>query len=147
MFGKSKKETEKVTVVTTKEQLKAAIKRKDACIEVQGELVKKMKWMAKLSPKKIAAIIACLTAATAASTVVATAASTAAPPATPIVVPTVKYAVESTTLAAAGIGALDAASIIKIIEILGVVIVIAILKGYNVELKEGDKSLRLTANK
>ena len=143
MFGKSKKETEKVTVVTTKEQLKAAIKRKDACIEVQGELVMKIKWMAKLSPKKIAAIIACLTAATAASTVVAT----VAPPTTPIVVPTVKYAVESTTLAAAGIGALDAASIIKIIEILGVVIVIAILKGYNVELKEGDKSLWLIANK
>lgn len=125
MFGKSKKETEKVTVVTTKEQLKAAIKRKDACIEVQGELVMKMKWMAKLSPKKIAAIIACLTAATAASTAV--------PPASPIV--------------AAGIGALDAAAIIKIIEILGVVIVIAILKGYTVELKDGDKSLRLIANK
>lgn len=139
MFGKSKKEIEKVTIVTTKEQLKAAIKRKDTCIEVQGELVKKMKWMAKLSPKKIAAIIACLTAATAASTV----ASTAAPPTAPIVAPTVKYAVESTTLAAVGIGALDAASIIKIIEILGVVIVIAILKSYNVELKEGDKSLRL----
>lgn len=139
MFGKTKKETEKVTVVTTKEQLKAAIKRKDTCIEVQGELVKKMKWIAKFSPKKIAAIIACLTAATATSTVVAT----TVPPTAPIV----KCAVTGTTLAAIGVEALDAASIVKIVEILGVVIVIAILKGYNVELRDGDKCLRLIANK
>ena len=51
MFGKRKK-VESVTVVTTKEQLKAAVNRKDVCIEIKGELAGKMKWMAKLSKKE-----------------------------------------------------------------------------------------------
>lgn len=42
MFGKNKEEKGKVTVVTTKEQLKAAVNRKDSCIEVRGDLAKKM---------------------------------------------------------------------------------------------------------
>lgn len=58
MFEKNKGENKKATVVTTKEQLKAAVNRKDSYIEVQGDLAKKMNWMAKLSKKKIALIIA-----------------------------------------------------------------------------------------
>ena len=136
MFGKTKK-AEKVTVVTTKEQLKAAVKRKDSCIEVQGELVKKMKWMTEMSPGKTAAIITCLTAAAAPAAV-----STVAPPAALLTAPALKLA-----LITAGAGTLDAASIITIVGILGVVIVIAILRDYDVELKDGDKSLRLISNK
>ena len=36
-------------VVSSKEELKTAIKRKEPYIEVQGDLAKKMKWMGKLS--------------------------------------------------------------------------------------------------
>jgi len=121
MFGKPKKE--KVTVVTTKEQLKAAVKRKDTCIEVQGELVKKMKWMAKLSPKNIAAVIACLTA--------------------PVAVPIATPITASATLATAGLGVAE----MTVIAGLGAIVVLAILKNYDIELKAGDKSLRLIANK
>lgn len=123
MFGKPKKEKEKVTVVTTKEQLIAAVKRKDACIEVKGELAVKMKWMAKLSPKKIAIIISCLTVSVATPTTVPVTASAA--------------------LATAGLGVAE----ITVIAGLGAIIVIAIFKNYDIEMKAGDKSLRLIANK
>ena len=59
MFGKKKNSINKV-VVSSKEELKTAIKRKEPYIEVQGDLAKKMKWMGKLSSVKIAAIIALL---------------------------------------------------------------------------------------
>lgn len=39
-------------VVSSKEELKTAIKRKEPYIEVQGDLAKKMKWMGKLSSVK-----------------------------------------------------------------------------------------------
>ena len=48
MFGKKKNSINKV-VVSSKEELKTAIKRKEPYIEVQGDLAKKMKWMGKLS--------------------------------------------------------------------------------------------------
>ena len=57
MFGKKKNSINKV-VVSSKEELKTAIKCKEPYIEVQGDLAKKMKWMGKLSSVKIAAIIA-----------------------------------------------------------------------------------------
>lgn len=56
MFGKKKNSINKV-VVSSKEELKTAIKRKNPYIEVQGDLAKKMKWMGKLSSAKIAAPI------------------------------------------------------------------------------------------
>lgn len=127
MFGKLKKEKEAVTIVTTKEQLKAAVNRKDACIEIRGELVGKMKWMAKLSGKKIAIIITCLT--------------------TSVVVPTMTPAAGSAALVAAGMGAAEASSAIGIIVLLGAVVVVGIFKNYDVELSTGDISLRLTAKK
>ena len=60
MFGKKKNSINKV-VVSSKEELKTAIKRKEPYIEVKGDLAKKMKWMMNLSSVKIAAIIALLT--------------------------------------------------------------------------------------
>lgn len=42
MFGKKKNSINKV-VVSSKEELKTAIKRKEPYIEVQGDLAKKMK--------------------------------------------------------------------------------------------------------
>ena len=56
-----KKNSINKVVVSSKEELKTAIKRKEPYIEVQGDLAKKMKWMGKLSSVKIAAIIALLT--------------------------------------------------------------------------------------
>lgn len=58
MFNRKKQE--KAVIVTTKEELRAAVKRKEACIEVHGDLAKQLKWMKKLSPAKIAALITLL---------------------------------------------------------------------------------------
>lgn len=66
-IGKGKKERvmglftraskKKVIVVSTKEELKKAIENKEKEITVVGDLAKKINWMAKLSPAKIAALI------------------------------------------------------------------------------------------
>ena len=47
-IGGKKKEPDRV-VVTTKEQLKSAVNRKEAYIEIQGDLARKLQWMGKLS--------------------------------------------------------------------------------------------------
>ena len=127
MFGKLKKEKENVTIVTTREQLKAAVNRKDTCIEIRGELVGKMKWMAKLSGKKIAIIITCLTAS--------------------VAVPAMTPAAGIAALVAAGMGVAEASFAISVIVLLGVVSVVGIFKNYDVELSTGGISLRLTAKK
>lgn len=49
MFNGLKKNKKNVLIVTTKEELEAAVNRKEPYIEVQGELVKKLRWMNKLS--------------------------------------------------------------------------------------------------
>ena len=123
MFGKNKKEN--VTIVTTKEQLKAAVNRKDTCIEVRGDLAKKMNWMAKLSKKKIALIIACLTGTTGAAVVAAPVTAGA-------------------SLAAAGVASTD---VMPIVLILGGIVVIAILNNYDIEADAVNKVLKLTKNK
>ncbi len=125
MFGKNKEEKGKVTVVTTKEQLKAAVNRKDTCIEVRGELAKKMNWMTKLSKKKIALIVACLTGATAAAPATGGASLTAAGAASAAV----------------------SADVAAIALMLGGIVVVAILKNYNLEAGAGDMVLKLTKNK
>ena len=56
MFGRKTK-NENVVVVTTKEELKAAIKSKKPNIEVHGDLAKKMKWMTKLRRAAIVALM------------------------------------------------------------------------------------------
>lgn len=61
MFGKKKNEN--VVVVTTKEELEAAIKSKKPNIEVRGSLAKKIKWMAKLNRAAIIALVPLLVVA------------------------------------------------------------------------------------
>ena len=56
MFGKKRMEINKVTVSSANE-LKAAVKKKEQNIEVTGELAKKLKWMVKLSPRAGAEIL------------------------------------------------------------------------------------------
>lgn len=121
MFGKNKKKSEKATIVTTKEQLKAAVNRKDDCIEVRGDLAKKMKWMANLSKKKIALIVACLTGAAAAAPLTAGA-----------------------SMAAAGV---SSANVMAIVAIVGGTAVITILNNYNIEIDVFKGVLKLMKNK
>lgn len=123
MFGKNKEKERKVTVVTTKEQLKAAVNRKDTYIEVKGDLAKKMNWMAKLSKKKIAMIAAWITAAGALATAPATGGA---------------------SLAVAGVASAD---VIAVVIILGGIVVIAILNNYDIEADAVNKVLKLTKNK
>ena len=124
MFGKKKNNINKV-VVSSKEELKTAIKRKEPYIEVQGDLAKKMKWMGKLSSVKIAAIIALLT-------------SLAAVPGGGVL----------TVSALTAGGVVEAAEVnvaIYVISILGIATIIGIFRGYNVEVETGKVSLRLKA--
>lgn len=121
MFGKNKEEKGKVTVVTTKEQLKVAVNRKDSCIEVRGDLAKKMNWMAKLSKKNIAIVIAALTGT------IATAPVTA-----------------GVSLAA---GTVVSTEVLVLMALLGTVVVIAILSDYSIEADVAKRTLRLTKNK
>lgn len=46
------KQKNKITVVCKKADLWEAVKRKDPCIEIQGDLAKKMKWLKALSSVK-----------------------------------------------------------------------------------------------
>lgn len=123
MFGKRKSKHKRV-VVTTKEELKTAINKKEPYIEVQGNLVNKMKWMGKISKKKIAALTALLLAA-ASNPVTAT---------TAVGVTAVEGAV--------GVG--SAAAVIGLISVLGIVTIVAIFKDYEIEVEVEGHSLRLT---
>lgn len=135
MFGKNKIRETKV-IVTTKEELKAAVKRKEPHIEVQGDLANKMRWMAKLSKKKMAALAALLVGCGIAT-------------ATPIGL-VGNIGVSAVGLTAATVegtaGGVSGAAVIYLITILGAVTVVAILKGYNVEMCMDNKSLKLTQN-
>ena len=124
MFGKKKNSINKV-VVSSKEELKTAIKRKEPYIEVQGDLAKKMKWMGKLSSVKIAAIIALLTSLAA--------------------VPGGGVLTVSALTAGGVVEAAEANVAIYVISILGIATIIGILRGYNVEVETGKVSLRLKA--
>ena len=125
--GKKKNSINKV-VVSSKEELKTAIKRKNPYIEVQGDLAKKMKWMGKLSSAKIAAIIALLT---------------------PLAAVPGGGVLTVTALTAGGVvEAAEANVVIYVISILGIATIIGIFRGYNVEVEtiaveriKEDKSL------
>ena len=117
-----KKNSINKVVVSSKEELKTAIKRKEPYIEVQGDLAKKMKWMGKLSSVKIAAIIALLT-------------SLAAVPGGGVLT--------VSALTAGGVAEANVA--IYVISILGIATIIGIFRGYNVEVETGKVSLRLKA--
>ncbi|MFG6330072.1 MAG: hypothetical protein K1W06_11500 [Lachnospiraceae bacterium] len=120
MFGKKVK-NEKPVVVTTKEELKAAIKSKEPCIEVQGNLAKKMKWMTKLSPKLIIILLPLL----AASTVPGAAA----------------FTMPAAAAAAATTSGIAVSEIVVIVVALSANTMLAIIKGYNIKIKnaKGDE--------
>lgn len=124
MFFGKKQTKENITVVKTKKELNEAVKMKKPCIEVQGNLVKQIKWMKKLLPAKVAALIALLASATIPS------------PIAPIsAVATMPVVISITGAEIAGIifaGGLSATMIL------------GVLKNYNMEVQKGDTSLILT---
>lgn len=117
--------SEKVVVVTTKEELKAAIESKKPCIEVQGNLARKMKWMTKLNRAAVIALIPALVAIGGVSAGFAVPAS--------FVVPA--------TATAVGITAGDI-----LLCTLSISIIIAILKGYSIE-ADAKGIVRFTKNR
>jgi hypothetical protein len=123
MFGKKKEEKNNATVVRTKDELKAAIKRNESCIEVTGDLAKNMKWMVKLSKKQITALVALLG--------VGTAAAVASPVATPAIV------AATTEITGAGIAQIIFASS------LGIAMICSVYKEYDVEASM-DGTVKLT---
>lgn len=129
MFGVGQKKNANVTIVTTKEQLKAAIKRKDACIEVRGDLAKKMSWMAELSPKKIALMISILTGAV-----------IAAPATVPIGTAIASSYAVAPVLVSAGVAT---ANDVAIVAILGGTCIVGMLKGYSLKVDGVNKILML----
>ena len=118
MFKLFKKE-KKAVVVYTKRELQHAIKRKEPNIEVGGELAQKLKWITKISPAKIVALIGFLSSA---------------------VIPNPTSGVSALT--ATGIVGTDVACIIFTSGI-SIAIILAVLRGYNVEVA-GDR-VKLTA--
>lgn len=108
MFGKKVK-NEKPVVVTTKEELKTAIKNKKPCIEVHGEIAKKIKWMTKLNRAASLALLPLL-------------AVVGGPMSAAFAVP-----------AAAASAGITAAEITLAVIAISAGMVIAIIKGYNVE--------------
>lgn len=127
-----KKSPKEITVTTGKE-LNEAVKRKESSIIVQGKLAEKMKWMAKLSASKIAFLIGALAVCTTGT--VATAGIAVGPSAVAF----------SASAMAAGIEGSTIAAIATLVFTCGVsiAIIIAVLKGYNVEIKNGDLLLTL----
>lgn len=126
MFGRSKREKKKV-VVRTKEELKAAVNRKEPCIEVQGTLAKNMQWMGKLQQKQLLALIGGLTTAAAASSLLG-----------PAGIPTF--------VAQTGVPAVYNGAVIYAITTLGAVTVLAILKNYDVGLGVSIGECRVELN-
>lgn len=59
------KSNKNAVIVTTEEQLKAAVNKREPYIEIHGSLVKKMQWMKKVSKLKTGALTAALVAVTA----------------------------------------------------------------------------------
>lgn len=116
MFGR-KKQMERKTIVKTKEELKAAIKRKEPYIEVQGDFANKMKWMGRLSKKKVAVFIALLTAAAANPVTGGVAAGGI----------TAKY-----LIAKGAVGASEGSMAVVLIGMLGITTILAIFRGYSI---------------
>lgn len=124
MFGKNKSEIKKVRV-TNKTELKAAMNRKEQCIEVTGELANKLKWMGKLPPSKVMATVAVL--ATIGATVPLTGGATT------LAVAPALTAVTGTELAKVILACSVSAGII-----------IALMKDYNVEVERNGTIVRFT---
>lgn len=129
MFHIKKGSTDKKVVVKTKEELNAAVKRKEPCIEVQGSLVTKIKWMKKLSAAKIAALVALLASAVIPSPIA----------------PISMCAVASGS-AATAVSAITGTEIAAIILAggLSATMILAVLKDYNIEVDDENRSMRLS---
>ena len=115
-------------VVTTKEELKAALKAKKNIIIAKGEAAKNLQWRAKLSPAKAIALGTAI-GVVAAGTVAATPASLA------ITVPALEVGLSADTISAISGGILALG--------LGATFVIAILKDYNVDFTGLGTDIRL----
>lgn len=120
MFGGLKKNKHAV-VVTTKEELEAAVKRKEPYIEVRGELVKKIKWMQRLSSANKALLLATLAS---------------------VAIPNPVSAV--TASAIAGIAGKEVVGYF-LTGAISVALVAGVLKGYDVEIEMGDFKADLRA--
>lgn len=114
------KKTEKKVIVKTKEELKAAVNRKEPCIEVQGDLANKMKCMGKLSKNQITALITLLSTTTF----------------NPL-------AAGSAVMIQTAVGATKTAVETYLITTIGAVTIIGIYKGYDVDITAGSMTIRL----
>ena len=124
MFGREKQNKKSVVIVKTKQELDVAVKKKEPYIEVQGELVKKMKWMKRLSlPQKTDLVTLLKRAGIQNGTSV----------------------IPSETLKSS-VAAITGTQIALIIISggLSITLIVAVLCGYNVEIQDGDKSILLT---
>lgn len=121
MFNGLKKSKKCALVVTTKEELEAAVKRKESYIEVRGELVKKIKWMQRLSSANKALLLATLAS---------------------VAIPNPVSAV--TASAIAGIAGKEVAGYF-LTGAISVALVAGVLKGYDVEIEMGDFKASLRA--
>lgn len=119
MFGKAKNK-EKAIVVTTKNELEAAMSRKENCIEIRGDLARKMRWMSKLTPAKIAALTVLL-------------AGCASNPVSSIALSAVS-AITGTEIA-----------VIFLSGAISISLIVSVFKGYSVEAQAGETSIRLIA--
>lgn len=124
MIGREKQNKKSVVIVKTKQELDVAVKKKEPYIEVQGELVKKIKWMKILSPAKKDNLVTLLRQAGSKN------------PASPI----------SAVVPKSDLGAVTGTEIALLIFASGLSIslVLSVLKGYDVTIENGDKSILLT---
>ena len=125
-IGGKKKEPDRV-VVTTKEQLKSAVNRKEAYIEIQGDLARKLQWMGKLSSAKLYKLAGVLTAA---------AVGVVGGPVAGVPIAAVSAAAV-TNVTGAGVAAVILASGVTI------TLIVSVLKGYEVEMQYNGASMCL----
>lgn len=125
MLGRKKTDKPSAVLATTKQELNAAIKRKEPLIEVRGNLARQLIWVKKLSPAKIAALAALLASAAIPS------------PITPI----------SAVVSPAAIVAVTGPEIAKIILACGIsgALILSVIKGYNIRVEHNNTALILTA--
>lgn len=118
MFGK-KAGRDNAVVVTTKKELEKAVRDRVPCIEVRGGLVKKLKWMQKLKPVAVAALLPLLAA-----------------PAVPVSMFAASMALPA-SVTAVGITAKEIS-----LCMLSAAALLAVLKNYNIEAGSGENYIR-----
>ncbi len=142
LFGKMTNINNEV-VVTTKEELKAALKAKEPVIIAKGEVAKSLQWRAKITPAKAVALAASLAVA-----VGAAGTAVSIPISAPFSAPISAIAATGTAIEvgfSAGTVAITSAGVF-VLE-LGAALIIAILRDYNVEFTDLGKDIRLSLKK